>query len=373
LLPLCFGAFFAFGLVLVLVGANQASLASELGLDLAESGLLASALAFGLGAGVVIAGPLFDRYPRRPLFVGSALLAAAALLGVERDMSYARWLVHAALTGAGIGLYDTLINAVVVQRYEERAARPMLAVHAAATLGAMLGPPLIGWIAAADHFTASFTAAGWLHVAIAGWAACVPLPGPAPRGRASGGGSARGALAIGPLLPLAEIAFAYVGVESSVTVFAFPYATGALGLDAARGQLAISAFWLGLLVGRVALLGLRGALDARFLLASGVLSAALLAAVPALPIAPLELALFSIGTALGSVYPLMIALAGRRFPAARGTAAGLVAGAGALGGFAVPWLTGITGDAAGIGVGLGSLALWCAGIAAAAAWARRVR
>jgi MFS family permease len=69
-LPLCFCAFLAFGAVLVLLGANQASLAAELGLDLARSGLLASALAAGLGAGVVIAGPLFDRYPRRPLFVG---------------------------------------------------------------------------------------------------------------------------------------------------------------------------------------------------------------------------------------------------------------------------------------------------------------
>ena len=82
------------------------------------------------------------------------------------------------LAGVGIGLYDTLINAVVVQRYRERAARPMLAVHSAATIGAMLGPPLVGWIAAAHHFTASFAAAGWAHVAIAAWAACVPLPGP---------------------------------------------------------------------------------------------------------------------------------------------------------------------------------------------------
>ena len=148
MLPLCFSAFFAFGVVLVLIGANQPSLAAQLRLDLAESGLLVSALALGLGAGVVVAGPLFDRYPRRPLFVGSALLAAGALLGVEREMSYARWLMHAALAGFSIGLYDTLINAVVVQRYGARAVRPMLAVHAAATLGAMLGPPLVGWIAA---------------------------------------------------------------------------------------------------------------------------------------------------------------------------------------------------------------------------------
>jgi len=369
-LPLCFCAFLAFGVVLVLVGANQASLAAELGLDLARSGLLASSLALGLGAGVVVAGPLFDRYARRPLFVGSALLAAAALLGVEREMSYARWLAHAALAGAGIGLYDTLINAVVVQRYRERAARPMLAVHSAATIGAMFGPPLVGWIAMAHHYTASFHAAGLAHVAIAAWAALVPLPAPEPR--SARGDEVRGGLVLAPLLPLAAVAFAYVGVESSVTVFAVPYASEALALPAERGQLAISAFWLGLLAGRLALLGARAALGVRVLIAAGASAAVLLVAAAALPRAPLELALFGVGAALGCVYPLMIALAGQTSPSASGTAAGLAAGAGALGGFAVPWLTGAAGDEAGIALGFGSLALWCAAIALAAAASRRV-
>jgi fucose permease len=367
-LPLFFCAFLAFGVVLVLVGANQASLSAELGLDLARSGLLSSALALGLGAGVVIAGPLFDRYPRRPLFVGSALLAAAALLGVEREMSYARWLVHAAFAGAGIGLYDTLINSVVVQRYHERAARPMLAVHSAATIGAMLGPPLVGWIASEHHFTASFAAAGWMHVGIAAWAACVPLPAPEPHAPIR---HARAGLAFAPLLPLAAVAFAYVGVEASVTVFAVPYASEALQLPAARGQLGISAFWFGLLAGRLAPLGARTELGARILLAAGA-SATLLIAGATSVRAPLEPALFAIGAALGCVYPLMITLAGQSAPAARGTAAGLAAGAGAVGGFAVPWLTGTAGDAAGIAVGFASLALWCAAIAAAAAVSRRV-
>jgi fucose permease len=369
LLPLCFAAFLAFGAVLVLLGANQASLAAELGIDLAQSGLLASALALGLGAGVVIAGPLFDRYPRRPLFVAATLLAAAALLGVERGMSYARWLAHAAFAGIGIGLYDTLINAVIAQRYEERAARPMLAVHSAATLGAMFGPPLVAWIAARDHFTASFAAAGWAHVAIAGWAACVPLPGPPQRADADR--RARVPLPLRALVPLAAIAFAYVGIESSVTVFAVPYATGARDLDAARGQLGISAFWLGLLAGRVALLAVRSGLGERALFGAGAAAAVLFASTPLLRAVPIEVELFAVGAALGSVYPLMIALAAQRAPEARGTAAGLAAGAGALGGFAVPWLTGAAGDSAGIALGFGSLALWGAAIAAAAAAASR--
>jgi fucose permease len=371
-LPLCFCAFLVFGAVLVLIGANQASLAAELGLDLARSGLLASALALGLGAGVVVAGPLFDRYPRRPLFVGSLLVAAAALLGVEREMGYARWLVHAALAGAGIGLYDTLINAVVVQRYRERAVRPMLVIHSGATVGAMLGPILVGWIASAHHFTTSFAAAGYAHVVIAAWAACVPLPGPEPRAPTPARVGLAGGIAWGPLVPLAAIAFAYVGVESSVTVFAVPYASEVLRLPPARGQLAISAFWLGLLAGRLALVGARTVLGARVLVAAGAVAAALVAVTVSLPSAPPEAALFAVGAALGCVYPLMITLAGQSAPSASGTAAGLAAGAGAIGGFAVPWITGAAGDAAGIALGFASLAIWCGAIAAAAALCRRV-
>ena len=116
MLPLCFFAFACFGMVLVLAGSNQAEISSELGLDLTQSGLLGSALALGIGVGVVAAGPLFDRWSRRPLFVGSNLVAAAALLGVGGSIGYERLLLHVAIVGFGIGAYDTFISAVVVER-----------------------------------------------------------------------------------------------------------------------------------------------------------------------------------------------------------------------------------------------------------------
>ena len=109
------------------------------------------------------------------------------------------------------------------------------------------------------------------------------------------------------------------------------------------------------------------------LVAAGSLGALALGAGVGLGIDTLELTFFAAGFALGCVYPVMIAMAGQRFPHARGTAAGLAAGAGAAGGFAVPWLTGALGDGFGVAFAVGSLAFWSACIAAAAAASRRMR
>ena len=56
MIALSLASFFTFGIVLVLPGANQSELARDLGLDLRQTGLLASALSLGLMFGVVCAG-----------------------------------------------------------------------------------------------------------------------------------------------------------------------------------------------------------------------------------------------------------------------------------------------------------------------------
>jgi fucose permease len=375
LLALFAVSFAVFGVVLVLPGAHQADLARALGLDLAESGQIASVMAAGIGIGVVGAGPLFDRMRRRPLFVASLALAAAGLLTVEAEMSFARWLVHMALVGVGIGAYDTLINASVVERYHERAATPMSLIHAMAAVGAIAGPLIAAELATQDTWVRSFHALGAAHGLLAGACAFIAFPAPVPHAElAEETARPRALRAVArAVLPFAAVAFAYVGVEASMTMFAVPYASQALALPEWRGGRAISAFWLGLLLGRVGILLLPYPLGARSLLGAGLLAAVALAGCVVSRVGIVEATFFATGVALGCVYPVMVTLAGQRVPWARGTAAGLAAGAGALGGTAVPWLTGALGDALGVALGIASLAGWCLLIAASAALARGSR
>jgi fucose permease len=369
-LALGFVGFLAFGIVLVIVGANQADLATALALDLSASGLLGASLSLGIGAGVLVSGPLVDRGRRRPLFVGASAGAAAALLAVGPWIGFRGAFAALAALGFALGFYETLLNTVVVERHAPRAARPLTFVHSGATLGAMLGAPAIAWLAARAGWIATFQATGALFAALAlvGLVLRLEPPQPAPEGGEPGtAGAGRVTLAI---LPYAGVGACYVGVETAVTIFATPYARE-LDLGAARGVAAISAFWLGLLLGRIGFLAWPGPVDARLLLAAGVSSAALLAGGVVAETRALEVLVGGTGLLLGFVFPVFVTLTTQQFPAARGTATGVVTGAGAAGGFAVPWLSGAIGDRFGIAAAFLSLAAWCLTLAVCAMAARR--
>ena len=143
--------FAVFGAVLVLIGANQDAIAAALDIHRDKSGLITSLLALGIGTGMAVGAPLADRLPRRSLVLGAAWLAAAALLGVSVDLSFARLLVHVFALGAGAGLASAVLNVVVVEHYGEAASRPLLVLHSAATLGAIAGPGLAATLGDAEH------------------------------------------------------------------------------------------------------------------------------------------------------------------------------------------------------------------------------
>jgi len=371
-LALAFASFFAFGVALVIVGANQAGLAADLRLDLAESGMLAAVLSLGIGAGVLVSGPLVDRTPRRRLFVAASAVAVASLAAIDAGMGLRRALACLGTLGFALGFYETLLNTVVAERYREAAARPLTFVHAGATLGAVVGAPAIAWIAARAHWEASFRTSAAMFVALG--LAGLALRFEDARRAAPAPGARRPFARIGlAIAPFAGVAACYVGVETAVTIFATPYARDALGLGAERGVAGISAFWLGLLAGRLLFLAWRGPVDARLLVGAGLAAALGLAGGVAAQLPAFEGVLFAVGLCLGLVFPVFVALAALRVPDARGTATGIVTGAGAAGGFVAPWLAGLLGDAWGVRAAFLSLSAWCVALAVCAAFALRRR
>jgi fucose permease len=369
-LPVAMLGFGLFGAMLVLVGASQNELQAAFDLDLTETGMLGSAVVLGIGAGVLAGGPLVDRWPRRPLFFVAGALTGTGLCLLGPGQGLAAMVVLLALAGFGGGLYETILNSAAIERDGERAVRVVAVMHAAATVGAILTPLGINALSMLEEpldWAFAFRVVGGAHLALALLALAVPLGRPQLAAR-----HARDKpIVTRSLVWLCVAAFAYVGVESAITIFAIPYAEAGLDLGADRGRTAISVFWMGLLVGRLLFALRAGIEDARFAIAAGGASALVLAAGIALAWSQLELMLAVTGLALGGVFPLLVALAGRRTAHATGTGVAMVAGLGSAGGFVAPWITGVLGDTAGMSIAFGALALWCAAIALAALLAER--
>ncbi len=379
---LAVASFLAFGALLVLYGANSSELIESLGLGYADLGLLGSCLSLGLGVGIVLAGPLVDRLPRRPLYVAACgcVTAACLLLGPETD--FQSLLVYTVLIGFGAGFYETVLNALIIEEFGDVAPRRLVFIHSAATLSAALTPLFFNALRATTELAwyDTFHLAGLAHVALAAAVSFVPMR--AAGGRAleaapsSDGSAAVGAIGDQDRIAFAAICiatFAYVGVESALTLFVADHARTGLGLDASRAAATISAFWSGLLVGRLAV-----GLAPR---APGAGTTALLAAIAAVIvlafglgwISPPELAMAGTGFFLGGVFPVMIGLAGQALPKTAGLAVGLAGGLGSLGGFVVPWITGELAGAGGLPIALAALSGWLLLLVAGAAFVRMRR
>jgi fucose permease len=341
-------SFYVLGIVLVVLGVLQAEMTRDLGLDLSEFGLLGSLLSLGFGAGLSLVGPLVDRLPRRWLFAGACGVAGLALVGMHGGMAVDSVALHLLLLGVGGGCCVTLMNAAVIGHYRERAAPVLAFMHAASTAGASSGPWLIGWGHAAfgGGWARTFHALCAAYLALAVIVAVRGLPGPPAAAATQGDGHAAATstkLLSGKLIALALVVFAYVGVENGLTLFAVPWAVSQR-LSEAAGRSGISAFWLGLMAGRLTLALRRPAPATGTLVACGALGAVAVCIAAVASWSPV-VALAAAGLALGPVYPVSIALTGMHFPRASGAALGLVAGAGALGGFVLPWIGGAVGDA----------------------------
>lgn len=383
-------AFFGFGALLVLFGANATQIVEAFTIDDERLGLVGSMLSLGLGAGILIAGPAVDRFSRRPLFLAACGAVVLATMTLGPWTSFAGLLVHTACIGVGAGFYETLLNAEIVERGGEQASRRMLFVHATATLGAASTPLVIGVLRESSGLLwfESFQLAGLLHVgiALASFATrMAPSSSPAPVSLASGASASADASAeavgrspsvraggsdLPSLMAVCLAAFAYVGIESAFTLFVARHSQLTLGLDPVRGDAAISAFWTGLLVGRVSAGLSRRSPGAGWVAASAAAASGVIVAFGLGWIATPELVMAITGFALGGAFPILIALAGTTLPGRAGSAVGLAAGLGSLGGFVVPWMTGRIATATSLSTAFVVLAGWMWLLAGAAATVR---
>ena len=296
------------------------------------------------------------------------MAAASFFMGPETN--YAELLIASFSIGFGAGFYETLLNAVIVEQNGLEAPRRLLFIHSAATLGASVTPFVIGFLSEPLdlHWYDSFRAAGVIHLVLALGFPLLPASRRMQSHAESESSLSEPLLGRPALLAtICVVTFAYVGVESAMTFFVADYAQSELGLTEGRSTSIVGFFWMGLLAGRLTA-GLRASAPSpQSLSLLAAMSSAVAASLFLAGVLPAELAMILTGFLLGGVFPIMIGLAGMTLPGATGTAVGFAAGVGSIGGFVIPWLTGVLATRASLGAALATLSLWLL-ILAAASW-----
>jgi len=327
------------------------------GLTLEQLGRLGATAFSGLVVGIVVTGPLADRWGPKTFaelgngFTGAGLVAAAFAPG------YA-WLVAALFfLGLGAGMLDMVLSPVVAALHPTRRAAALNWLHSFACLGA-----------AATILVGTLALRGGL-----GWrAACLILaPAPVllmaalatlkfPALTAEGARWPLGRLLRRPWFVAALFAIFLGGAtELGMAQWLPTYATATLGYPAWAGGTALLLYSLAMAAGRMGI----GAIGARWnpfhILAWGCgLSAVLILAGSYLPI-PAEsvAACVAVGLSVSFLWPTMLAVTADHYPDGGASMFGTLAACGSAGGIGMPWLVGWVADRRDLHMGLSVSAL----------------
>lgn len=311
----------------------------------AEAGALFFASSFGYFLAVLIGGPAGDRWGRGHVLQAGGALYALGFAAFAFAPSWIFAILASFVGGLGGGVIDSGTNALAndIAAPEGHAAEQSL-LHSFYGLGALLGPLVVG-VFLAMH-------AGWRPAygliglsAVVLWALLARLRIPErPAAEAPINARSVATLSLNPIiLALAVLLGAAVGAEVLVGDWAATFLQRVQGLDKVAAATSVGLYWGGIAAGR-----LLSALAARWfsgrtlLIATCVLSLVASAILPFTPNAPLALVvLVLVGLGYAAVFPLVMAVAGERFPEVTGSVAGLLIAAAAMCSTAFPWLSGI--------------------------------
>ncbi len=312
--------------------------------------------ALGSVVGSMGGGLLTERVGRRVVLTTAVSLLALAMALLSVAPNWTLFLVAAIPFGIGMGGIDGGMNGLVLDLYPAGRGRALNLLHLCFSLGALASPLVVGRVVDAG--------ASWQAVVFASAVAAVPLAilfavVRLPSGRhehAPGASPIRTGLAL-PLVMLAVAIAFYVGAEIGVSNWLVRYLQAA-SLTLATSALAL--FWGCLALGRLVSARLGDRFDhATFAAASAIASAVALVAAVAVQSLELSIVLFGVvGFAFGPVYPLIMAVAGDRYPARSSAVSGFLAGIAVIGAIIYPPLMGFVSVGAGLGVAmLGAAAL----------------
>lgn len=343
------------GFVGLLVPSLVPTLEARFGQSDAGVGVALFLIASGYALASFAGGALTERLGRRVVLSSAAVLAAAGLVGQATAGTWPLFVSAAVVVALGSGAIDGGMNALVLDSYGGAASGRMNAAHLGFGAGALVAPLVVGQaLARGIDWHALFAAAAVLALMFGTVLALASMPSGRHMHQAAGAGTTRAAIFLSvPFAALAVAIAAYVSAEIGVSTWLVRYFSAAAApLEVATGALAV--YWGGLTLGRfVAALTADRIPTAPFAIASVLGMSVALAGALAVPDTSVSILLFGLtGFASGPVYPLIMSVAGQRFPRRSAIVAGSLAGVAVIGGVVYPPLMGLLSSSVGIRGGM---------------------
>jgi fucose permease len=233
------------------LGATLPELSVRLNFDLARGGALFSFLYFPQIPMVFLAGPLIDRFGKKPILAGGFLLCAAALVGIAYAPTYA--VLAGLLIALGLGGTSAMSasNTLIPDLYPENPSSALNLGGVFFGVGAIFFPSLVALMTA--RLGLVFTL--WMITLLVGAVALVAILQSFPPASAGGGFDWREAsrLALHPaVIILALVLFFYSAVEISTAGWTRTFLQQDLFATPRVSKTILATFWMAMMAGRLA-------------------------------------------------------------------------------------------------------------------------
>lgn len=351
--PLVFAAAYVgmllFGIVLTTLGAVLPSIIERLGLDRTAAGSLLALMSLGILAGSLAFGPVVDRRGYQGMLAAAVVLIVLGLEGIAFAPSIALLAVAVILIGFGGGVINGGTNALVADISADGRAAGLAYLGAFFGVGAFGVPFVMGLLRARFGDAGVVAGIGVLVALVLPYYAAIRFPeAKQPQGfplrRATG-------LLRDPAFVLFGLMlFFESGVELTVGGWTATYVNQELVLSPERALYLLSLYWLGMMGARLALgwLLTRVSSVAVLLSSLGVAFAGALILIGARTAVSAGAGTLAAGAGFAAVFPVILGHVGDRYARLSGTAFGVVLAMALVGGTALPYVTGVLGDAVGL-------------------------
>jgi len=328
---------FTFGIMTSFLGATLPELSTRLHFDFARSGTLFSFLYFPQIPMVFLAGPLIDRFGKKPVLATGFLFCAAALVGMAYAPSYA--VLGALLVVLGLGGSSAMAasNTLIPDLYPVNPSSALNLGNVFFGVGAIFFP----WVVALMTARLGLDITLWLIALLVAAVAVVALRETFPSPGLAGGfdwGAARRVAFDPAVILLALVLFFYSAVEISTAGWIRTYLEQEFKASAQASQIILIGFWVMLMIGRLAasqiVKKVRGPQMVLVASLGAVVGLLLLATAPNVPMAVVGIVLC--GLSYAPVFPNTAGTASTYFSKLFGTAFGILMALALLSGAVVP-------------------------------------